>query len=77
MGLDIQLSTKQINQIASSISPKEISDYVKAHQKEYELFLQEELQNKTAENNFTNNKNSIWTFYKDDTICKVKLDNKK
>ncbi len=78
MGIKVQLSTKQINQIASSISLKEVSDYVKAHQKEYEQFLKEEEQQKRIEEkNFTNNKNTIWNFYTDDTICKVKLDNKK
>ena len=77
MGVKVGLRTRQINQIASSISLKEASDYAKAHPKEYELFLQqEEQQKKTEENNFTNNKCTMWFFYTDDTICKVKLDNK-
>ena len=76
MGINVQLSTKQINQIAFSISPKKVSDYVEAHQKEYNQFLEEEEKGKNKGNNFTSN-NAIWTFYTDDTICKVKLDDKK
>ena len=75
MGLNVQLTTQQINQIASSILLKDISDYVKAHQKEYEKFLKEEQQKqKTEEQNFTDN-DSVWNFYTDETICKVNINN--
>ena len=74
MGVNVQLSKQQINQIASSISLKEISDYVKAHQKEYEEFLkkEEKQKKKTEEQNFSSD-NSVWKFYTDETICKVNI----
>lgn len=44
MGLHFELSTQQINGIASYINLKDIQDYINTHQAEYEQFLKEEEQ---------------------------------
>ena len=42
MLLDIQLSTRQIKQIASSIDLKDVKNYIDNHKQQYEQFLKEE-----------------------------------
>lgn len=72
MGLNVQLTTQQINQIASSILLTDVKAYIDNHNKEYEHFLQEEQNRNTQDKNFTSD-NSIWRFYTDETICKVNI----
>lgn len=42
MSLHFELSTQQINGIASAINLKDIQDYINTHQAEYEQYLKEE-----------------------------------
>lgn len=72
MSLEIKLSTKKITRIASYLSPKEISDYVSKHKKEYLQFLEKENEEIQKSAN-TENSNIEWTQFSDDAICKVKL----
>ncbi len=74
MGLNVQLTTQQINQIASSILLTDVKAYIDNHKKEFEQFLQEEQNKSTQYNNFTSN-NSIWEYYTDETICKININN--
>lgn len=76
MGLNVQLTTQQINQIASSILLTDVKAYIDTHKKEYEQFLQEDQKENSEEKNFTSN-NSLWTFFTDDTICKVNINDEK
>lgn len=74
MSLEIKLNTKKISGIASYLSPKEISDYVSKHKKEYLQFLEEENE-KIQKSTNTENINAEWTQFSDDAICKVKFKN--
>ncbi len=70
MKLDIQFTTQQINDFASGFLLTDIKALIEKHQKEIEKIIKEE---QTEDNNFTSD-NSVWTFYTDNAICKVKLD---
>lgn len=70
MSLEIKLNSKKISRIASYLSPKEISDYVSKHKKEYLQFLEKEGIQKCTK---TENSNTEWTQFSDDAICNVKL----
>ena len=72
MGLSVQLTTQQINQIASCILPTDVKAFIDNHKEEYEQFLQKEQNKNTQDSNFIND-TSQWAFYTDDTICKVNL----
>ncbi len=71
MKLDIQFSSQQINDFASGFLLTDIKALIGEHQKEIEEIMKEE---QTEDNNFTND-NSVWHFYTDNAICKVKLNN--
>lgn len=71
MELDVQLSTKQIKQIASYISLQNIQEYLEYHKEENEQFLSEDENNEDTEDKTFTSNNSIWSFYTDDTTCEV------
>lgn len=74
MSLEIKLNQKKISKIAGYLSPKEISDYVSKHKKEYSQFLEKENEEIQKSVNIENS-NTEWTQFSDDAICKVKLEN--
>ena len=73
MGLQIGLSLQQINGIASHINKKEVYDYVNSNKEAYEKYLKNEEKQNTEDKTFASN-NSVFSFYTDDTICKVNID---
>ncbi len=72
------MSENQISQIAKMLllNLDEIQDYVKNNPKEVE---EEQQQENTTDKNDNEQKqcnSTIWHQYVDDTICKIKIDNK-
>ncbi len=79
MQLDLKLSTSQIKQIASYISLQDIQNSIQKNPKEYEKILNEDTILNTKDDvsqNIQKNCNNKWIPFIDDTICKIKLENK-
>lgn len=79
MQLHFELTTPQVKQIASYISLQDIQSSIQKNPKEYEKILNEDTILNTKDDvsqNIQKNCNDKWIPFIDDTICKIKLENK-
>lgn len=79
MPLDFKMSENQFSRIAKMLylNLDDIQDYVKNNQEEIEKEEQQENTIDKKDNEQKQCNSVIWQQYTDDTICKIKIDNKK